>query len=363
MPKQIWAHSIYEPKNLLSEKYLYVTVPIFDNDKIVGTGMICDTGQKIHIITCAHVVSFFEDKFEDKNEEHRAKITIHFINQSKKITIPFDLFFDEYDVVYFDKNNPNCGDDDKDICFLDLCILIRNNMWSDNYRKQKSVTELFKSLGERIIDLPFDYNHVLKYFVRKYFPYQFSKSDFATPQNLTKLFTIEDIILLGYPEGKYDKHNHLPIVRYGKTSSHPSINYDGRKFGIVNVDNFVCDSGAPIIIYNNGTYTGRGDGNSIALLPGGRFIFLGMLESGFYGDEKHGASKDINELKSAIVNILNLVENTHNTPDEKNNIRLIKEKIGNINDENNFTPNLSIARYIKFNDFTFDRIIKLTSDH
>lgn len=46
-------------------------------------------------------------------------------------------------------------------------------------------------------------------------------------EQLSNLRAIEDITMIGYPTGLWDRVNNLPIVRKGITATHPNINYNG----------------------------------------------------------------------------------------------------------------------------------------
>ncbi len=94
---------------------------------------------------------------------------------------------------------------------------------------------------------------------------------------LEELQAVEDILMVGYPIGLFDRRNNLPLLRKGITASHPAINFNNESIGIVDCACFPGSSGSPILLYNDNGYTDK-KGN--IHLGAKRFIFLGVLSSG-----------------------------------------------------------------------------------
>jgi len=95
-------------------------------------------------------------------------------------------------------------------------------------------------------------------------------------EELRKLSAVEDVLMAGYPTGLWDEANNAPIIRRGITASHPSFNYNGKSWGVVDIGCFPGSSGSPILIINEGQFsTKEGD-----LIVGSRVIFLGVLFGG-----------------------------------------------------------------------------------
>ena len=94
---------------------------------------------------------------------------------------------------------------------------------------------------------------------------------------LQHLTSVENVLMFGYPIGLYDEKNVLPLIRNGITSSHPAIDFNGEKIGVVDMACFPGSSGSPIFIINEGSFT---DKKNHALVMGNRIIFLGILYSG-----------------------------------------------------------------------------------
>ena len=97
---------------------------------------------------------------------------------------------------------------------------------------------------------------------------------------LEQLSAIEDVVMVGYPIGLSDEKNNLPLFRRGITASHPAIDFDGKKIGVVDMACFPGSSGSPIFVYNR--YGNIGKSSSVILTNENKenAIFLGILFGG-----------------------------------------------------------------------------------
>lgn len=82
----------------------------------------------------------------------------------------------------------------------------------------------------------------------------------------------EDVTMVGYPSGKYDSINNYPLFRYGKTASHPAVDFDGKKRGMIDVPCLPGSSGSPVFVLNEGFYHEK----TGALVKGSRVFLLGV---------------------------------------------------------------------------------------
>ena len=103
------------------------------------------------------------------------------------------------------------------------------------------------------------------------------ESIIPTQEMLENLSALEELVMVGYPIGLWDKINNLPIFRKGYTVSHPAIDFNDAGIGLVDMACFPGSSGSPIYILNEGGYKDKW-GN----LNWGqsRILFLGTLFSG-----------------------------------------------------------------------------------
>ena len=92
-----------------------------------------------------------------------------------------------------------------------------------------------------------------------------------------ELNAIENVVMLGYPNGLWDKKNNLPIVRRGVTATPPYIDFEGRPEFIIDCACFPGSSGSPVLLYNVGSFLRKKDSK---VRVGGRLKLLGILWGG-----------------------------------------------------------------------------------
>ena len=114
----------------------------------------------------------------------------------------------------------------------------------------------------------------------------FDKQLIPNHEQLLDLDVVEDILMIGYPNGIWDSHNNMPIVRKGTTATHPNINYNGKKEFMIDAACFPGSSGSPVILYNRSGYSTKNGGFNIG---GSRAYFLGTL----YAGPQHTATGEI----------------------------------------------------------------------
>lgn len=89
---------------------------------------------------------------------------------------------------------------------------------------------------------------------------------------------LEEILMVGYPNGIWDEKNNLPILRKGITATPISYDYGGKEEFLIDAACFPGSSGSPVFLLNLNGYSDK-KGNTI--LGGVRIKFLGILYSGF----------------------------------------------------------------------------------
>ena len=80
-------------------------------------------------------------------------------------------------------------------------------------------------------------------------------SDFLEPPlDERKLHPGTDVLFVGYPDGRYDVVNHLPLIRRGTIASVPAIDFNG--IGQIVIDGHVHkgSSGSPVFVAVDGHY-------------------------------------------------------------------------------------------------------------
>lgn len=99
----------------------------------------------------------------------------------------------------------------------------------------------------------------------------------ADDSYLKNMDAIENILMIGYPTGVFDKTNNLPVTRRGITASRIGLRYNGRPEFLIDCACFPGSSGSPVFQFDTGPELSR-DG---AMRMGGvRFKFLGVLWGG-----------------------------------------------------------------------------------
>lgn len=108
-------------------------------------------------------------------------------------------------------------------------------------------------------------------------PFIVSVNELLIPNESTweALQVIEEVTMVGYPNGVYDDVNNVPIVRQGQTATPVTLDYKGKSEFMINISSIPGSSGSPIFLFNSGMYTSR---NSI--IGGSRIYFLGILYAG-----------------------------------------------------------------------------------
>lgn len=95
--------------------------------------------------------------------------------------------------------------------------------------------------------------------------------------DLDELGALEEIVMVGYPNGIWDSRNNQPILRRGVTATHPNIDYEGRAEFLIDAACFPGSSGSPVLLLNQGGWTTRNGGT---VMGGTRVKLLGVLYAG-----------------------------------------------------------------------------------
>ena len=104
-------------------------------------------------------------------------------------------------------------------------------------------------------------------------------SEDLIPSDIDKhnLDAIEDIIMVGYPNGLWDQVNNMPIIRKGITATNVTLDYNGKKEFLIDAACFPGSSGSPVLICNIGGYT---DKHGCMRIGTPRIHLLGILYAG-----------------------------------------------------------------------------------
>jgi hypothetical protein len=97
-----------------------------------------------------------------------------------------------------------------------------------------------------------------------------------TRDELHELSPVEDITMIGYPNGLWDRVHNMPIFRRGITATHPRLDWNGKPEFLIDAACFPGSSGSPVFLYNQGGYFSKGG----LMLGAGRLKILGVLYAG-----------------------------------------------------------------------------------
>jgi hypothetical protein len=135
---------------------------------------------------------------------------------------------------------------------IDLCAMIINPLI--NQAQQQGISIFYRPLNENFI-LP--------------------------ESKLEELSAVEDILMVGYPNGLWDEVNNLPLIRRGITATHPAVDFRGESMTVIDAACFPGSSGSPVLLISEETYKDK-SGTFI----GDTAILLGVLAAGPFLTEK-----------------------------------------------------------------------------
>ena len=94
---------------------------------------------------------------------------------------------------------------------------------------------------------------------------------------LDQLNAIEDVVMVGYPNGIWDEANNLPITRRGLTATAPYVDFNNEPLFLIDCACWPGSSGSPVLLYNMGGYVDKKGGTR---LGANRIMLLGVLYAG-----------------------------------------------------------------------------------
>lgn len=117
-------------------------------------------------------------------------------------------------------------------------------------------------------------------FIRK-----FTSSLIPNRKEIINFNSIENILMIGYPNSLWDRMHKLPLIRHGVTASDPKIDFNWKSEFVIDAACFPGSSGSPVIIYRPGTWIKQGDSHFKTTV----FFLTGVL----YAGPQHTAKGDI----------------------------------------------------------------------
>lgn len=102
------------------------------------------------------------------------------------------------------------------------------------------------------------------------------KTLIPTASDIEDMVGLENITMVGYPNGLWDRSNNLPIFRKGILATDYKYDWNGRKEFLIDAACFPGSSGSPVMLFDVGSYQTR-KGNFVG---SSRIKLLGVLYAG-----------------------------------------------------------------------------------
>lgn len=120
--------------------------------------------------------------------------------------------------------------------------------------------------------------------------YALGKEFIPTQEEIDNLSSIENVVMVGYPNGLWDQKHNRPIFRHGALATHPAYDFNGKKEFLIDIACYPGSSGSPVFIINEGIFF---DKSTKSVKVGNRIMLLGINYSVFI-QEQNWNIKQIN---------------------------------------------------------------------
>lgn len=219
----------------ISEQLMYTTAKIRRDDGGSGTGFFFkfeDRDSSLTLVTNRHVI----------DESNSFEITLHGLSTERQQTKtgPVEVNVPQGKTSFF-------------------CI---NSEWIFHPNPEIDLAMLVIELES--VKHPFFYRSL-------------SRALMPKTDTLRGLSAIENITMVGYPNGISDEVNNFPIFRRGITASHPAVAFNGREEFLIDMACFTGSSGSPVFVYDGPGYADK-RGN-IIMNGQPKVFFMGILRA------------------------------------------------------------------------------------
>jgi hypothetical protein len=96
-----------------------------------------------------------------------------------------------------------------------------------------------------------------------------------TPEKLSEIEPLSDVVMVGYPNGLWDAVHNKPVFRRGVTATHAAIPWNGNPEFLIDTATFGGSSGSPVFAYSTGGYS---DGSNF-IIGGTRLFLIGVTKA------------------------------------------------------------------------------------
>ena len=80
------------------------------------------------------------------------------------------------------------------------------------------------------------------------------KNEIINEKEIAEMIGLENIIMVGYPNGLWDEKNNLPVFRKGIIATNYKYNWQNKKNFLIDAACFPGSSGSPIMLFDIGNY-------------------------------------------------------------------------------------------------------------
>lgn len=110
----------------------------------------------------------------------------------------------------------------------------------------------------------------------KFFFSPLDKTLIPSADDIEDMLGLENITMVGYPNGLWDKSNNLPIFRKGVLATDYKRDWNGKKEFLIDAACFPGSSGSPVMLFEIGSYQTRKENH----IGTSRIKLLGILYAG-----------------------------------------------------------------------------------
>ena len=95
---------------------------------------------------------------------------------------------------------------------------------------------------------------------------------------------LDEVVMVGYPDGYIDDYNNQPIFRRGVIATDPIKDYKNKKEFLVDIAAYPGSSGSPILVLREGVYFDRNTQSAMVSRGSGYCRLVGVLYAGHMHD-------------------------------------------------------------------------------
>jgi hypothetical protein len=111
---------------------------------------------------------------------------------------------------------------------------------------------------------------------QKFFYVTFDRALLPSSAEIEDMIGLENITMVGYPNGLWDRKNNLPIFRKGVLATDYKYDWNGRKEFLIDAACFPGSSGSPVMLFDVASYQTRKG----TFMGSSRIKLLGVLYAG-----------------------------------------------------------------------------------